>query len=127
MIMGDPANWLLYDGDCPFCRNYVRFVRLRETVGDNFKLLNARERPPELREAQAAGLDINDGMVLKYNGHLYHGDECIHQLGLMSTPSGTFNRLNAWIFRSQRRSRLLYPVLRFGRNLTLRILRVQDI
>ena len=23
-------NWLLYDGECPFCSRYVRHVRLRE-------------------------------------------------------------------------------------------------
>ena len=27
------GNWLLYDGDCPFCSAYVSYVRLRETAG----------------------------------------------------------------------------------------------
>jgi len=61
-------------------------------------------------------------MVLKYDGRLYHGQDCVNRLALMSTPSGAFNRVNAWVFRSPMRSRLLYPVLRTGRNIVLRLL-----
>ncbi|MCG8545260.1 MAG: hypothetical protein MJE12_13750 [Alphaproteobacteria bacterium] len=44
-------------------------------------------------------------------------------LALMGSPSGTFNRLNRATFRAPILARLLYPVLRAGRNLGLRILR----
>ena len=27
------SNYLIYDGNCPFCSNYVRFTRLRENIG----------------------------------------------------------------------------------------------
>jgi len=43
-------------------------------------------------------------------------------LALLSTPSSGFNRLNAALFRSPTASRLLYPVLRAGRNAVLRLL-----
>lgn len=43
-------------------------------------------------------------------------------LALLSTPSSTFNRVNGLIFRSPTASRILYPVLRAGRNATLRLL-----
>jgi hypothetical protein len=33
-----------------------------------------------------------------------------------------FNRLTYWSFRSRRASRVLYPVLRAGRNLVLKLL-----
>jgi len=113
--------WLLYDGECPFCSAYVGMVRLQDAVG-KVRLVDAREGGPELAEVRAAGLDIDEGMVLKYDGVLHHGDECIHVLSLMTTSSGAFNRLNAWVFRSRRRSRLLYPVLRSGRNAALSLL-----
>jgi hypothetical protein len=41
---------------------------------------------------------------------------------LLSSRSGLFNKLNALIFHSPTVSRLLYPLLRAGRNLTLRLL-----
>lgn len=118
----DPdQQWLLYDGECPFCAAYVSMVRLRDAVGP-MPLINAREGGPEVREARAAGLDLDEGMVLKLDGRLYHGQDCVNRLALITTPSGGFNRLNAWVFRSPTRSRILYPVLRSGRNLALRLL-----
>ena len=110
----------MYDGDCPFCSAYVRHVRLQETV--KLALIDAREGGPLVSEIAASGLDLDEGMVLKIGDQLYHGDQCIHALALLSSPSGAFNRINKIIFRSRWLSRVLYPVLRAGRNLTLRLL-----
>jgi predicted DCC family thiol-disulfide oxidoreductase YuxK len=42
----DPkVTWIVYDGECPFCTQYVKLMRLRETVGI-VKPLNAREDHP---------------------------------------------------------------------------------
>lgn len=113
--------WLLYDGDCPFCSRYVRWVRLRESL-PGLRLVNARTGGPELGQVRAAGLDVNEGMVLALDGRLHHGDRCIHTLALLSTPVGPFNRLNRAIFSSSRLSGILYPVLRAGRNALLALL-----
>ncbi|MGB3807012.1 MAG: DCC1-like thiol-disulfide oxidoreductase family protein [Erythrobacter sp.] len=113
--------WVLYDGECPFCSAYVKMVRLQDAVG-KVRLVDAREGGPELAEVRAAGYNIDEGMVLKYDGVLHHGDECIHVLSLMTTRSGLLNRLNAWVFRSRRRSQLLYPVLKGGRNAALSLM-----
>ena len=113
--------WLVYDGDCPFCNAYVRMLRLRESVGA-LRLVNARHGGPEVEAARAAGIALDEGMVLSLGGRLLHGDECIHALALMTTPSGVINRASHWVFRSERRSRALYPWLRAGRNATLALL-----
>lgn len=123
--MSDPgkvsSNWLLYDGECPFCSRYVRHVRLREAVGP-IMLANAREHAALVDEVRRLGFDVDTGMVLKLDGNYYHGADCIHALALLTTSSGWFNRVNSLMFRSATVSRLLYPVLRTGRNLTLRLL-----
>jgi predicted DCC family thiol-disulfide oxidoreductase YuxK len=115
------GNWLLYDGDCPFCSAYVSYVRLRETVGP-VPLLDARAHPERVAEVKARGLDVDTGMVLKLDGRFYHGADCINALALLTTSSGVFNRLNRLMFKSRTVSRFLYPVMRSGRNLTLRLL-----
>jgi hypothetical protein len=61
-------------------------------------------------------------MVLKLNGRYYHGADCIHALALLTTQAGWFNRLNSLAFRSPAFSRFAYPILRAGRNLTLKLL-----
>jgi predicted DCC family thiol-disulfide oxidoreductase YuxK len=100
----DPdQQWLLYDGECPFCAAYVSMVRLRDAVGP-MPLINAREGGPELREARAAGLDLDEGMVLKFDGRLYHGQDCVNRLALITTPSGGFNRLYGYFGRPHGRA-----------------------
>ena len=113
-------NWLLYDGDCPFCSNYITRLRLQES--SNVRLIDARNVSHELRLAHSLGYRIDEGMLLNLDDNLYHGSECISRLSLLVTSSSTFNRWNRRIFASPRRSALLYPLLRLGRNLMVRVM-----
>lgn len=113
--------YLVYDGECPFCSTYVNYVRVQKSIG-TFKLIDAREGGSIVDDIIERGFDLDEGMVLVMNGQYYHGHDCINHLALLSTSSGVFNRINAFIFRSKTVSRLLYPILRFGRNLVLRML-----
>lgn len=103
------------------CESYCQLVRIRESVGE-LKIVDARERSEALDEITRRGLDIDQGMVLKMGDRLYYGSDAIHALALIGTRSGVFNRINYWLFRSRTVSRVLYPVLRFFRNLLLKIL-----
>jgi predicted DCC family thiol-disulfide oxidoreductase YuxK len=114
-------TYIVYDAQCPFCSRYVRLVRLRKSLG-NVVLVNARDGGSVVEEVLQAGLDLDEGMVLKMGERLYHGADCINRLALLSTPSGVFNKINRLIFRSERASTVLYPILRAGRNLVLRCL-----
>lgn len=111
---------LVYDGECPFCERYARMLRLRESI--DLQLLDARTGAAEVREITAAGFDLDEGMVLRLGGEFYHGDRCMHVLASLSSRIGWANRLFAAVFRSRTAARVLYPVLRFFRNLTLRCL-----
>jgi predicted DCC family thiol-disulfide oxidoreductase YuxK len=114
--------WLVYDGACPFCSSYVRYLRLRDSLGQP-QLINARSGGPIVEHVRSAGLDLNGGFVLWIGDSLYSGSDCIHVLALLSSRSTTFNRVNAAIFKSRRMSRMIYPLLRATRNLTLRLMR----
>lgn len=116
-----PELTVVYDGECPFCAAYVRMTRLRAAAG-RVELVNARDPHPVVDEARAAGLDLDRGMVVKAGGRLYHGDAAMTLLAGLTTPSGLFNRLTAWAFRSPARARVIYPPMVAGRALTLRLL-----
>ena len=120
-MSSNEPTYIVYDGECPFCSRYVRMLRLRETIG-TVVLLDAREAHPVVEKLKAAKIDLDEGMALVEGDKISYGDECVHKLALMSTPLDWFNRANQWIFRSPTASRLLYPVLRAGRNATLRML-----
>jgi len=112
---------IVYDGDCPFCSRYVDLVRLRDTVGP-VRLVNARSGAAEAIELQQGGYDLNVGMVARYQNRLYHGADCVNFLALLSSDSGAFNRINRVVFSSPFLARTIYPILRLGRDLTLRML-----
>jgi predicted DCC family thiol-disulfide oxidoreductase YuxK len=112
---------LIYDKECPACNNYCQVVQIRKTVGE-LRIIDAREKSEIMDEITAQGLDIDQGMVLKMGGALYYGSDAIHALALISCRSGVFNRLNYWVFRSKTVSKFLYPILRFFRNLLLKML-----
>lgn len=120
--MTDEKILLVYDKQCPACHFYCQLVRIRESVGE-LELVDAREPSEIMDEITAAGLDIDQGMVLKMGDALYYGSDAIHMLSLIGSESGLFNRLNYWLFRSKSVSGILYPILRFFRNLLLKILR----
>ncbi|MDX2464220.1 MAG: DCC1-like thiol-disulfide oxidoreductase family protein [Porticoccus sp.] len=112
---------LIYDKECPACNNYCQVVQILKSVGE-LKIMDARENSEIMDEITAQGLDIDQGMVLKMGGSLYYGSDAIHALSLISSRSGVFNRLNYWMFKSKTISKLLYPILRFFRNLLLKML-----
>jgi predicted DCC family thiol-disulfide oxidoreductase YuxK len=113
---------LVYDRECPACNAYCQVVKIRESVG-NLRIVDARENSKILQEITIQGFDIDQGMVLKMGDQLYYGSDAIHTLALIGSRSGMFNRLNFWIFKSKRLSIILYPVLRFFRNVLLKVLR----
>lgn len=117
---------LVYDRECPACNAYCQVVKIRESVGD-LRIVDARENSDVLQEITAQGLDIDQGMVLKMGNQLYYGADAIHTLALIGSRSGIINRINYWIFKSESVSSILYPILRFFRNLLLKILRKSKI
>jgi len=119
--MATPKNFLLYDGDCPFCSNYVRMLQLQKAVGP-IDLLNMRDHPDLAVAYKAQGYDLNQGMLLHLDGQDYWGADCINRLALISTGNDFFNSVNAAVFRNPCLSTALYPFMRTGRSLALTLL-----
>lgn len=118
---GEGEILLVYDRECPVCERYSQVVRIKQSVGE-LKIVNAREDSEVMEEITARGLDVDQGMVLKMGDQYYYGSDAIHALALLSSRSGMFNRFNHWIFKSKTLAHILYPVLRWCRNLLLKIL-----
>ena len=114
--------WFVYDGDCPLCDSAARALRIRQAAGP-LRLVDARAEHdhPVVRETRALDLDLDRGMVLKYQGRHYHGADALHMMALLGSPSGGFNRLNALLFRSRLAARLCYPLMRAARNLLVHL------
>ena len=59
-------------------------------------------------------------MVLVADGTFHYGADAIHALAQLRP--GAASALNRWLFGSLRRARILYPWLRSGRNVLLKVL-----
>jgi predicted DCC family thiol-disulfide oxidoreductase YuxK len=114
-------NYLIYDGECPFCSRFARLTKLRETVG-SLRLIDARLSTPETVAARAEGYVLDEGMLLRLDGRYYYGADCMQRLALLSSRSTLFNRLTYALLRSPSVARGAYPIIRFSRNTTLRLL-----
>ena len=112
--------WLVYDGECPLCRNYTRYLRVKESVNELI-LVDAREGGPLVEEIRNLRHDLDEGMVLKMNGRYYRGHEALNSLALLSENRGAFNRVNRLVFNSPSAAKLGYPMLKLARRLVLRI------
>jgi len=112
---------IVYDGECPFCSKYVRLIQLKRTVGD-VELINARSDNLIKEKLKKLSIDINQGMVLIHEENIYFAEDCVHRLALLSTSSTIFNRINKFIFKHKVLSKILYPIMKTGRNLILFIL-----
>jgi hypothetical protein len=111
---------VVYDGDCPFCSSYVTMTKIRNVVGMP-TLLNARERPDLVRDLARAGIDLDSGMAVYYQGRIFVGGEAMHLLALLSEPESLFDKATAVMLRWRNFALWVYPVLRSGRNLLVKL------
>lgn len=114
--------WLVYDGDCVLCRSGALGYRINRAVG-RLETLDARgdSDHPILKEIRARQLDLNQGIVVVYGHQWHHGAEALNRLALLGSNSDGLNRFIAWMFRSPCCTRWLYPLLRAGRDLSLKL------
>lgn len=111
---------IIYDGQCPFCSSYVSMLRLRDTVG-GVDLVDARSDDTRVASAISAGLDLDEGMLVIWEGRQFYGKDAVHLLATLSAPRGLLNGLQRRVFASPRRADMIYPVLARGRRAFLRL------
>jgi predicted DCC family thiol-disulfide oxidoreductase YuxK len=116
--MSDESALIIYDGECIFCQNYARLVRLKESVGA-VDLVDARSGDPRVARYRRLGFDLDEGMLFVWRGKVHHGADAVHVLAGLSSRSTWFNRLNRAIFSSPAATTALYPLLKLGRRATL--------
>ena len=112
---------IAYDGDCPFCSSYIRWMRLKSTVG-SVELVDCRDRPDLVESYCKRGYDVNDGMIVEFGDQIYYGADAVWLLANLSSRVTLWNKFNQLVFSSRALSAALYPALKLGRLVTLRLL-----
>lgn len=112
-----PAT-VIYDGACPFCTAYTKLVQLRESVG-TVRLVNARELDPTFLDRLRDSYNVDDGMIFAHEGRIYHGNDAVNRLALLSSDNNVLRRLSSAVLAKPAAAAAIYPFLRFGRNMAI--------
>lgn len=84
---------LYYDGECPFCTQYVKYYQLKAAVGQ-VRLHNLREHPDAVRAFKQKGYDVDKGMIVFYRDRFYHGH---HAMALIEKLSMARSGWSGWL------------------------------
>ena len=109
---------LIYDGGCPFCRDFALRSELQAGV-PNLRIVDGRADHNLRRELNALGLPLRNGAVLIEGQQKWHGSEAIAELSRRMKPSDPLLRLLARLFADNQRSALAYPALLAARRMAL--------
>ena len=114
-------DFLLYDGECPFCRFYAQKSGFQTPDGRPLALIDANRAPERISELREAGCEVDEGMVLVLDGRSYQGADAMTALEAMTSGTGWFNRLAKRFASNPKRARAFYPWFRRLRRAALRV------
>ncbi len=69
---------LLYDGDCPICKRFARYLKVREHL--EIVLTPMQEAPHIAKDLVSSWYDLNVGMILYLQWEIYQWDEALKVL-----------------------------------------------
>ena len=109
----------IYDGKCPFCNHFAELLELKSKI-KNISILDGRKNKKLIRSLLDKGYDIDKGAILLRGNDIFHGAEAINTVcKQISNPSGNLLKFLSKIFKSNRRTNLLFPFLVRARRFAL--------
>ncbi|ABM72288.1 conserved hypothetical protein [Prochlorococcus marinus str. MIT 9515] len=109
----------IYDGECPFCDHFAELLELKSKI-NNISILDGRKNPDIVISMLKQGYDIDKGAILIKGEDIFHGAEAINKIcSQINNPSGSLLKLLSNIFKSDKRTNLLFPFLVTARRFAL--------
>ena len=109
----------IYDGKCPFCNHFAELLELKSKI-KNINILDGRKNKALINSLLEKGFDIDNGAILLMGDNIYHGAEAINTIcNQINNPSGRILKLLSKIFKSNKRTKLLFPFLLRARRFAL--------
>jgi len=111
----------IYDGECPFCNHFAEILELKSKL-TSLKIQDGRKNLEQLTQLYKQGYDLNKGAILINNGKVMHGADAIHWIcSEIKEPNDSLLEILRIIFTSNKRSKLFFPFLLWGRRVLLTI------
>ena len=111
----------IYDGECPFCNHFAKLLELKSSI-PSLEIIDGRKNLDRLTQLYNQGYDLNNGAILIKDGKIKHGADAINWIcSKIKEPNDSLLKLLRILFRSNKRSKKIFPVLLWGRRITLAI------
>tara|TARA_B100000700_G_C14558605_1_gene630034 strand:+ start:62 stop:472 length:411 start_codon:yes stop_codon:yes gene_type:complete len=109
----------IYDGECPFCNHFAQLLELKSSL-PTLQILDGRKNLPKLTTLYDQGYDLNNGAILLKDETVLHGAEAINWIcSQLKEPNDALLELIRIIFKSNQRTKLIFPFLLWGRRISL--------
>ena len=109
----------IYDGECPFCNHFAELLEIKSKI-TNIKILDGRKNLKLIESLLEKGYDLDKGAILLKNEDIFHGADAINTIcKQISNPSSSLLLLLSRVFKSNKRTRVVFPLLIRARRFAL--------
>ena len=109
----------IYDGECPFCNHFAELLEIKSKI-TNIKILDGRKNLTLINSLLDKGYDLDKGAILLKNEEIFHGAEAINTIcKQIINPSSSLLLLLSKVFKSTKRTKVLFPFLVRARRFAL--------
>ena len=110
----------IFDGECPFCNHFAELLELKSKI-KNISIIDGRKNPELINNLLIKGYDLDKGAILFKGDNIYHGANAINEICKeIINPSGNLLKLLSLTFKSNKRTKMIFPLLLIARRLSLR-------
>ena len=114
-----PNYTFIYDGECPFCNHFAELLEIKSKI-TNIKILDGRKNLTLINSLLDKGYDIDKGAILIKDEEIFHGSEAINTIcKQINNPTSSLLLLLSRVFKSTKRTKVLFPLLVRARRFVL--------
>ena len=109
----------IYDGECPFCNHFAELLEIKSKI-INIKILDGRKNLTLIKSLYDKGYDLDNGAILMKDEDIFHGSDAINTICKeINNPSSSLLLLLSRLFKSNKRTKVIFPLLVRARRFAL--------
>ena len=109
----------IYDGECPFCNHFAELLEIKGKI-TNIKIIDGRKNLTLIDSLLNKGYDLDKGAILLKDEEIFHGADAINTIcKQINNPSNSLLLFLSRVFKSSKRTKVLFPLLIRARRLAL--------
>jgi len=114
-----PSYTFIYDGECPFCNHFAELLEIKSKI-TNINILDGRKNLTLINSLLDKGYDLDKGAILIKDENILHGADAINTICKeIKNPSSSLLSILSTIFKSSKRTKVLFPLLVRARRFAL--------